>query len=319
MLIEYFGNTFLLTSAIGFPVKSDGTASLFIRGTDGEIVSEQTDEFWELIAVEATADGYQLIWDNNTNGNLAEWILDATSNFVSGTVLAAPDVLLRARVLSLLSNDDINPQVKILDSYPERAATWTDSFDWSGVNWASSKAGTAITPDIVVSAAHFGSIPEPLQFVTEDGTVITRSVIDAINVGTDVRVSRLNEPLPSEVKIYQLPDPSISYSELEGGLSIYTNRERTAHAGVISPIGGQLADLNQDSSIPSNLWDELEGGDSGSPAFILGSNNEEVLFTTWWFASESGPYYGDSDIQLASNNAIDQLGSPYTFETNSLI
>ena len=230
------------------------------------------------------------------------------------------DYRLRKKVQSLLSNDDIvNIETKIFNEYPQRAATWTDDFDWSGVNWASQKAGTAITPDIVVSASHFGGIPNSLEFITEDGTVITRSVIGAVNVGNDVRVSRLNEPLPSEVKIYQLPDPSISYSELEGGLSIYTNRGRTAHAGVISPISGKLADLNRDTSIPSNLWDELEGGDSGSPAFILGSNNEEVLFTTWWFNSESGPYYGDSDIQLAINNGISQLGSPYTFETNLLI
>ena len=209
-------------------------------------------------------------------------------------------------------------KLNIFDGFPNRADTWTDSFDWSGVNFASAKAGTAITPDIVVSAAHFGTLPSPLEFVTAEGQIISRSVIGQVDVGNDILVSRLNEPLPENVKIYQLPDPNVSYSDLVGGLAIYTNRGYTAQAGAIAP-SGNLANLDFDPTIPTALWDELESGDSGSPSFIIGSNNEEVLFSTWWFNNESGPYYGDLDNQIAITDAIDQLGSTTSFTINSLI
>ena len=239
--------------------------------------------------------------------------------FITDTVEDTLNYQLRERIESLLSNDDINPEVRIFNQYPQRTATWTDNFDWSGVNWEHPKAGTAITSDIVVSATHFGNIPNPLKFVTDDGTVVSRSVIDNVDVGNDVLVSRLSQPLPSEVKIYSLPDPSIDYSELEGGLSIYTNRNRTAQAGLIASSSNKKANLDRDSNIPDVLWDELEGGDSGSPAFILGSNNDEVLFTTWTLANETGPYYGNLDIQSNISDAIEQLGSSTIFETNLLI
>jgi len=258
----------------------------------------------------------------------------------AGSVYDAVSDPLRERVEALIPSEGVPLDVDVRTGTGIEPRlnpdVWTDSFDWTGVNWASQPAGTAITRHIIIGAAH--SRPSDIaggtvRFVNADGdvheTTVTehygRALVPAghgnyhqnalqtpldIALGDhDVWVGLLNDPLPEGggYKTYQLPDPSIDHSDLEGGLAIYTNRSYDAHAGVIAASGSQHLAINEES----NLWGDINNGDSGSPIFVIGDNDEEVLvstFSTGGGPVGSGPYLGDADIQALIAEAMQCLG-----------
>lgn len=189
---------------------------------------------------------------------------------------------------------------------------WAASLDWTGINWNSNKAGTLITSDVVLSAAHFGAIPNPLIFTDAAGNQYSRNIVSATNIGggTDVRLSKLDSPLPSNIAVYALPDPSLVYNDMRGGLAVYTEQTRGAYVGCIRPRIDEFFDLDEDPTTDTSLWKNvggtfpLVGGDSGHPAFILGSSNRMILTCTWWLANASCVYLGDSALQTSIQNAI---------------
>lgn len=103
-------------------------------------------------------------------------------------------------------------------------ATWNKNFwgaalgfeQFTGIGWGTERAGVLVTPEHVVSAAHYGNGPRRgVHFHDKNGKFLGFRAIATnaegkplvVNLSNDVRVARLESPAPTGARIYPLPEP----------------------------------------------------------------------------------------------------------------
>ena len=218
-------------------------------------------------------------------------------------------------------------------TYPQRCHTteieipsegweWNDdnpfgSLDWSGVH-TGPKNGVLISPDILVSATHMGSMQifgRPITFHSPDGESYDRDAVAYIDVpgSGDIRINLLNEPLPDDIHTVALPDPRFSLDDLYDTLILSLTWEDTSHVNKVR-VG------RNDQNVPYivgradaeyvELFEAPSGGDSGSGIFFIDEGSLVVASTlhNGTRRTLSGPYLGSPEIQQGITEAIDQLG-----------
>jgi len=179
-------------------------------------------------------------------------------------------------------------------------------YDWTGVGWATTdgtKGFGFISPQHYLVATHYGGAAA-ISLQRPDGTLVTGSQRGVTNTGlgvplagtTDLSLGTLNSPLadPSLMARYGVLD--LNASSTANSTSAYVNRpvylygrgpngSSSPRIGLTTIAGVVSGGTNQYFTTPRTEV-QLEGGDSGSPAFMVWTNVN-----------------GGKEITLAGNNA----------------
>lgn len=173
-------------------------------------------------------------------------------------------------------------------------------------------AGTLITPRHVLLAAHLAiKVGDSIRFVTKDNQTVTRKVIldsfttDWSTTWPDVLVLLLDKDVPSSITPCQfLPANYAKYIAYDGkGLPVLkTDQEEKAIVSDLSEITTS-AYTQKDFFLeyPTNktrqaLYEDIIGGDSGNPAFLV-LNGQLVFLGTFTFS------FGGSSLTYMANLA----------------
>ena len=202
--------------------------------------------------------------------------------------------------------------------------TWASQFDFTGVAWNGVKAGTLITDQHIVLAAHYlRGIGEVVQFLNSDGITEERTVIaykflrkyDA-ELG-DACIEKLSAPVSEKVKVYPLLKSDITndLTSLNGAPYIMTDKTAKAfpekilalrYAGNADYKVYNVVNWGKNSKYPSFMYHGAVGGDSGNPHFLY-MNGELVIGSVlfgYGTGGMIGHFYGFQSMQDALTQAI---------------
>ena len=158
---------------------------------------------------------------------------------------------------------------------------------------ANLRAGIAITPRNFLMSTH-ARIPvgDIVRFVSANGDVYDREVVDQQRVFQDLSIARLDSDLPSDITPALLPPANFAdfFSNVgrQYSLCFFTDQEEKLHAGAFASITDQIVDINQSTVDGREIYfEDLISGDSGSPYFML-INNVPVATHVAWTTAENG-------------------------------
>lgn len=195
--------------------------------------------------------------------------------------------------------------------------------DMSGVQWGRLEAGTLVTNQHVILAAHYmPALTYTLTFTLPDGTPFTRTVVgreklqdhSATLTASDAAVVKLDSPVPAGAKIYPVLKLPSTPSDLIGATSIWTNQFREQYVLEVNQIG--VTEMWSGGPTEYSIGQQAKAGytstavvnnDSGHPSFII-VNREMAVIETLSTGAYKGPFYGDAEHLDALNNAINSLG-----------
>ena len=214
-------------------------------------------------------------------------------------------------------------------SYTRNTNLWCsqgDAIDMTCISpWnsrgAHKRAGTAITPRHVLNAAHYPLyVGDTIRFVTNDNTVITRTITGAngqwVN-NRDFRLYTLDSDLPATIKPCKvMPSNWRDYAvnnSLNRPAALGLDQEEKALIIDWRGEGRFLTPVDSDRLI---FHENKISGDSGNPAFLI-VNDELVLITCWTYGGAgSGTSVGDNvgHINTLISNADTEanISSGYT-------
>jgi hypothetical protein len=191
------------------------------------------------------------------------------------------------------------------------------------------RAGTLITPRHILYSKHFPIAPgTTIRFITKDNEVVTRTITLTANDSPwpnfpDIDIGLLNEDVPGTIKpCYILPDnyldylsykniPSLSATDLpcRPGMIMLDQEEKALVNDFTmfrvtfgtTGAGGSLTGPTKPKK--AVLWENIIGGDSGNPGFII-YEGKLILLTVW-----TVPIGGSNIVHYKSliHSLIDQL------------
>lgn len=209
---------------------------------------------------------------------------------------------------------------------------WAAGFDltcaspWNS-DWKNYKAGTAVTPQHIIGAAHFfaptGSV---FRFIDATNGVHERTLVDRRFLPNDVAVGLLNSPLGSQIKpATVLSAGQIGYLRGKQGLrnapGIYLvtldaqERAWLSKTPLMESAGldwsSQYVQFTGSTNLPFSRY-EAVGGDSGNPIFaVIGTN---AVLLSCFYTATSGPFHPLARGAIEAAMA-DMGGSAYTTVT----
>lgn len=242
---------------------------------------------------------------------------------VTGTPVH-PSVEVDDRIEGLTANDSVlkvfSTQNHSTPSYVRSATCWAADFDltcaspWNSGN-ANLWAGVAITPRHFVHAQHaFVANGSTIRFITADNTVVTRSVVSGMQVGSsDIRVSLLNSDLPDTITPAKLlPDDWSHWITTPDNGSNRTacgflNQEEKIFVGDLVELAASLFSVwAPTDSQRLDFYSLPISGDSGNPIFLF-PHGETVLIGCWGTAVDGASLIGDNRAGVLA--AIETLGA----------
>ncbi len=239
---------------------------------------------------------------------------------------------------------------KMEEDSPWNPNCWAASlgFDqFTGIGWGTDRAGVLVTPEHVLSAAHYGNNSvEGMHFYDKDGNYLghralaigENKLVLLLNLPNDVRVGRLESPAPAGAKIYALPDPNTADLRASWGtlppdqlpLLLATDwRDPVPKKNPADPKEAQswkstrsVHPVRLRSATANSLsWTY---GPNGEPAVDpsyhgivnLGDSSHPLFWVTksglvlasTFSTTSSGPNYGSPEVQKAIQDAIGKLG-----------
>ena len=205
---------------------------------------------------------------------------------------------------SILADMDISPMV-VMNSYSRENGQG---------------GGVLVTPQDVLLADHFTASwanGVDVMFLGKSGATYTRKIVDSRWGTGDIRLCRLDSPLPGDVSVAKVfgSDIATRLPTINKGFAIYTSGQgrrigvRYADVGV-SGDGLTNYDTNPYTGGKDPWWYPLVAGDSGSPGFVF-VNNEYVVLCVW-MASFYGPMPGGPSFMAKCNAALADMGGSAT-------
>lgn len=190
------------------------------------------------------------------------------------------------------------------------------------------RAGTLLSPDVMVNAAHYlphltnGTV---VHFITMESELFTRTIVAQTQVGiTDLYLSRLSSPLPSNIKFAKVFPASV-YTELalliNTGQRIPVLQLNQQEEAIIADWAGEVGGLSG-FSYPIDLKrlefsEEIVQGDSGNiVACIYGSDLIALTVFTGGGAGDGSSIHAN---RTAINSAMATLGSAYQLTEVTLL
>ena len=233
------------------------------------------------------------VYENASNTTAPRTInLDALAQAQGQSV---PEYLLQQfeqfKPANFVSDDTI-----IFTAYSTTQATyktqnWASQFDFSGVGWDSTKSGTLITDQHILVANHYArGIGQRIIFFSKDGQKVERTIVGRKSFKSydarlnDACVEKLNAPVPDNVKVYALINPSSihEYNDFVDAPYLMTDKTRHVFAEKVYSINPthstvpQSISFSKSSNYPNFMYHGAVSGDSGNPQFFI-INGELVL------------------------------------------
>jgi hypothetical protein len=189
---------------------------------------------------------------------------------------------------------------------------WLRGFDFSGVAWDSTRAGTLITPRHVIMAKHYPrAVGSKLTFHLPNGDPLVRTLVDRQSLSiTDVSIGLLDEPATG-CAVYPIMAPGYDWEKaLYGAYGFVCDQERKVLLYQLTQFNDLFVGLRgSDDTTPAFMREPLISGDSGHPAFFPYGNNQLILLTCHWFggAGTSGPNPSGEMIKSAIIDAVNVM------------
>jgi hypothetical protein len=217
---------------------------------------------------------------------------------------------------------------------------------FTGIGWGTPRAGVLVTPEHVISAAHYGNNEKGVHFYSEDGGFLgirhiardTENKFLLSRLPNDIRVARLESPAPKGARIYPLPDPKTdeqriswcSLPENQRPLLLATDWRspvpkknpadpkegqqwritRSAHPVLLKRISGGAMGWTYgprgEPAVHPSYHEIINVGDSSHPLFWVTKSG--LVLASTFTGTGSGPNYGNPEVQTAIQEAIDKLG-----------
>lgn len=218
---------------------------------------------------------------------------------------------------------------------------------FTGIGWGTPQAGTLITPEHVLCAAHYGVNRKGVYFHGIEGNRLKICLPEkdaenknrSIVIQPDILVVKLATPAPEGAKIYPLPSPEDHLRRLSWGnlpkeqrpLLIATDWKsplppkpddpegkqhfritRSAHPVLLSrsPAGGKTLHWSYGKNgdpAVHSSYHEVINSGDSSNPIFWVTKNGLVLASTFTGVT-GGPDYGNPEIQKEIQAAIDKLG-----------
>jgi hypothetical protein len=215
-----------------------------------------------------------------------------------------------------LYSDNLNPNQQNIGALAPGRVGYLPGLDFSGIGHTADgsggvRAATAISPSFVVSSSHYPAFGV-IDFTSTDGTLVRDTIVSTVsNVGgTDLSLSMLAVPLPSDIAIYSIPSsnmvPWLTIGYVVGGSG-------TVGEGVIAGIGlpglpGVWIHYGTDGIKPYYA-SYTTNGDSGYPTFVEINGSLALVGVHY----TGGYTYVDSDLTSLVpqiDAAMAAMGSP---------
>lgn len=191
----------------------------------------------------------------------------------------------------------------------EREDNWLNGFDFSGVGWDSTRAGTLIGERHILMAKHYQRAKgSNIIFHPRGQEPVIRTVIDTKPLQfTDVAIGLLDEPAHG-CAVYPIL-PHGSWRELVGCYAFVTDQERKVLLYKISSMGDMCSIRGADAKTSPFYRETTISGDSGHPAFLPYGDNQLILLSAHWFGGHgvAGPNLANQKIQEAVIDAAERL------------
>lgn len=199
-----------------------------------------------------------------------------------------------------------------------RSRGWVSTIDTTGIALDESRTCTLITPRHVVMARHFQRPPgSSVTFHDAHGVPVKRMLTRVLPCTGDVAVGLLDEPVPSKLRVYPLPSPSLNTASLIGKPVLVTDQKRCIFFHKVHRIGNGIIVFQHDTEKQHGWNKKLIVGDSGNPSFIIAGGQLVLVETHTTGGPGAGPYYGDPAVQASIRNAIATLDPTYQIRTVS--
>lgn len=246
-----------------------------------------------------------------------------------------------------------------------KKSTWNKQFwgaslgfdQFTGIGWGTERAGVLVTPEHVISAAHYGNkVGKGVHFYDEDGKFLGARAI-AVNAEKkpmirkalpDVRIARLASPAPKGARIYAFPDPEThdlrsSWSDLpkdELPILLATDwrdpipktdptdpeeKQRWTQTRYVHPVRLMRYRGN------SLSWSYGRNGDPAVHSSYhgivnVGDSSHPIFWVTksglvlasTFTSTGSGPNYGSPELQTKIQEAIDSLGGEKKYKIKTV-
>ena len=183
-------------------------------------------------------------------------------------------------------------------------------------------AGTAISSRHVALANHYAiSTGCTIDFVGTNGTIVTRQIVDGLQVAsTDIYIALLGDPLPEIIKPASIL-PSDYYAYIRTGIGLPLLMFDASEHAIVTDLSnlpatkGEVDGREPVSPIRRLYFEAVVSGDSGDPKFLV-VNQEVILVSTlhgYGTASSGiGPSYQSyaEDVQAVMNELSDRNSKP---------
>jgi hypothetical protein len=204
------------------------------------------------------------------------------------------------RIAGLTANDStklvFSTQDHATPEYVRSETCWGADLDLTCVSpWNSGNvelwAGIAITPRHVVFAHHaYPPNASTIRFITADGSVVTRTVSDSVQVGsTDIRIGLLSSDLPASITPAKLlpADWSRWWTAAGTAVAFFDQEEKLLVADIVSLTASTLTIAQSGDATRAAFYETPISGDSGNPiALIVGG---ETVALACFQTSGGGP------------------------------
>ena len=166
---------------------------------------------------------------------------------------------------------------------------------WHNGEYPGSKAATLITRKHVVLAHHWVNDQNGYTFCDTNGQVCTRTLVWSERISDDLRLGRLNEPLPDSFKPANVPSTNIIVYLAAGKYlpTLCINQEKCASIAELVFLDGETTDnrgihyqhygctsqTNLVSAKRCNVRGSTVDGNSGCPVFVVAGNELVLLFS----------------------------------------
>ena len=177
------------------------------------------------------------------------------------------------------------------------------------------RAGSLITSRHIGLAGHF-NIPtgQTIRFVSEDGTIHDRIVVDSETFSVDLRVSTLDADLPSTIKPFKvLPENWRNFvgdQFFDFNVIFATDQEERL---IVKRLDSSLLSNDNirviDHTLPpySEFGETIINGDSGNPIFFI--INNQPVYVSQWHTAISGtpiyPHYTEVEAYIGPDHSLD--------------
>lgn len=261
------------------------------------------------------------------------WILDpagpfgfAASNALQGTSQTVYDLMsdeIDGRLANAKRPDRSMPIFDVQDPandvFTRNHNCWTGSVDLTGLSpWnqydGPRRAGTLISPRHLAFAKHYSLSTDPatneIWFVTDADVIVKRHVVAVAYPYDDIGIAVLDADVPPEITFYKvLPRnwqdhlPDVSALPM-----LHLDQEEKAIVRDMGSLSGRCTHRLPDDNLRQKFAEDLIGGDSGNPAFVLVDG--EALLVLTHYTAVHGPFYTAWFDEV--NAAMASLGGGYS-------